>query len=75
MMKLPTNSESAAKMVRNVVKKLRPRSTASWFSAVISAPVSTSTSLPASACWIDVARASSSSEPSPTTMTESMRSG
>jgi hypothetical protein len=44
MMKLPTNNEMPAKMVRKIVKKLSPSSMSLWFSSVISAPVNVSTS-------------------------------
>ena len=44
MMNAPTNKAMPAKTSRNVLKKLMLSFTARWLSAVISAPVSTSTS-------------------------------
>ena len=42
MMKLPTKMAMRAKIVRNRVRKLNPRSTSLLFSSVICLPVSTS---------------------------------
>ena len=62
--------------VRKMVKKLSPSSIESWFSLVISAPVSVSVWLSAgSAAWIRSASSASEMLPSLVTTTASMKPG
>ena len=76
MMKVPTNSAMPAKTSSVVLKKPSPSSSESWFSSVISAPVSTSTpEAPSDATTASTRRASSSSlTPSAATMSISSNS-